>query len=145
MAGDLLVGVARELGENESLSWAARQLTEGRHELAHDQAIFLDRRRGQHRLRVDGVHDPPLAPQLRDELIALDAEDPAAEVRVGTKRFAAGQRVQRRLLDQVLGAVAVARQRQGIDAQARQGVHPAGIERVDLRLGHRHGSLRSCR
>ena len=119
MLGDLLVGVTLELGENESLPCTARQLTEGHHELAHDQAIFLDRRRSRLSLRVEAVHGPPLAPHLRDELIALDAEDSTAEVRAGTKRFAADQRVQRCLLDQVVGAVAVARQRQAIDAQAR--------------------------
>ena len=121
--------MALDRREQESLAGAGRQVAEGAHELAHDQAALLMGRMGK---GIGGdiveAHGWAQTAQARDELVALNAEQPSAEIRSGTKRLAADQRLHGGLLDQIVGAVAIVGQCQGIDAQARQDSLEVGIE-----------------
>jgi len=128
-----------------SSSPVARQPSHGTQNVAENQSVFLARllmdRVRRRRVELDGR---TVAPQLGDELVALDAEDPAAEVRADAERSPPAQRFQGGLLDEVVGAVAVARQRKSVDAQARQHVLEIEIEAGIDRCG-RHVSLRAGR
>jgi len=82
---DLIVGLTVDRREEESLASCVRQLAEGRHELAHDQAVFLQRRMGLGlRGRVVDAYGRTRASQFRNELVAISQET-LAEI-VGTTR-----------------------------------------------------------
>ena len=106
--------MALDRREQESLAGAGRQVTEGDHGLAHDQAAFLAWRMGQ---GIGGdlveAHGWTQTAQAGDELVALNAKQPSPEIRSRTKRLAADQCLHGGLLDQIVGAVSIVGQRQG--------------------------------
>src|SRR6476661_5439927 len=73
--GDLLVGEALDLGQQEHLARRARQLAKSAEKLTQGKADFLGRRTGRcvHDILVD-VDGQTVAAEFRHEFVALNAE-----------------------------------------------------------------------
>src|SRR5262249_46424339 len=108
-------------GEQQRLALRRDELGKRRDELAHDEATVLMRRMRQRfgDCRVDR-HARALTAQAGNELIALNSEQPRREIRAGLEAVATGQGLDHRVVDQVVGCIAIAGRRQRIDPQPRR-------------------------
>ena len=119
--GNDLVRQALEDRQQQRLALRRRKLGKGRDELAHHQAAVLVRRMRQ-RFGDRGVdrHGRTLAAQARNELVALDAEQPRRQVGARLEAVASGQRLDHSVVDQVICRVTITRQRQCVDPEPRK-------------------------
>src|SRR4051794_2566145 len=111
--GRLLIGEAAGADEDQRLALRLRQMEEGALHVGQLDVPVLARRRGEHLRRGDLV---PLALEagsahLAEEQVPEDDEGPGAHVRAGLEALARRPGLQQRLLDEIVGKVAAARQR----------------------------------
>src|ERR1700722_15141978 len=139
--GCILIGEAGGADQNQRLALVLRQFVQRRAKLLELQMRAL-RRLGLQRLGVAAVGVLDLAPPLAivgAEQVAQNREQPRRQIGAGLKGVDIGECAQQGFLDEVIGPIAIAAERDGERAQA-------GNRRQDVvtkRVCERHYSLPS--
>src|ERR1700722_12037597 len=117
----VFIGEAGGAYQDQRFTLVLRQFFQRRAKLLELQMRAL-RRLGFQRLGIAALGILDLAPPLAivgAEQVAQDREQPRRQIRAGLERVDIGQRPQQRFLDEVVGSVGVAAERDGEGAQAR--------------------------
>src|ERR1700733_15247503 len=117
----VLVGEARSPDQNQRFALVLRQFLKRGAEFLEFEMRALCRLglQGLGVAAVSVLHLPPPLAIIRAEQVAKDREQPCRQVGTGLERIDVGQRAEQGLLDQIVGAIAIATERDRKRAQAR--------------------------